>query len=58
MGIQKLMNAKTLTIEKLMELAPEDFVDPSPYLYNTTLYAAAVSYSFDCLYFTLLAYSL
>mmetsp|Transcript_4935 Transcript_4935/g.8472 ORF Transcript_4935/g.8472 Transcript_4935/m.8472 type:complete len:683 (+) Transcript_4935:204-2252(+) len=40
-GIQKLMNAKTLTIEKLMELAPEDFVDPSPYLYNTTLYAAA-----------------
>ncbi|KAL7499289.1 hypothetical protein ACHAWT_006910 [Skeletonema menzelii] len=40
-GIQKMVNAKTLTIEKLMELAPPDVVDPTPYLYNTTLYAAA-----------------
>jgi MFS family permease len=47
-GIQNMVNAKTLTIEKLMELAPPGTVDPTPYLYNTTLYVAAVSYSLYC----------
>lgn len=42
-SIQKMVDAKTLTIEKLMELAPAGTVDPTPYLYNTTLYTAAVS---------------
>lgn len=40
-GIQKMVDAKTLTIEKLMELAPAGTVDPTPYLYNTTLHVAA-----------------
>ncbi len=52
-GIQRMVDAKTLTIEKLMELAPADFVDPSPYLYNTTLYAAAVSYLSDSILYSL-----
>jgi MFS family permease len=42
-SIQNMINAKTLTIEKLMELTPPGTVDPTPYLYNTTLYVAAVS---------------
>lgn len=40
-GIQKMVDAKTLTVEKLMELAPAGTIDPTPYLYNTTLYVAA-----------------
>lgn len=33
--------AMTLTIEKLMELSPAGTVDPTPFLYDTTCYAAA-----------------
>lgn len=40
-GIQTLTEAKTLTIEKLMDLAPTGTVDPTPFLYDTTCYVAA-----------------
>lgn len=40
-AIQTLTDAKTLTIEKLMELAPTGTVDPTPFLYDTTCYVAA-----------------
>ena len=40
-SIQTLVDAKTLTIEKLMELAPPGTIDPTPFLYDTTLYCAA-----------------
>ena len=40
-AIQKLVDAKTLTIEKLLELAPQGTVDPTPFLYDTTCYVAA-----------------
>ena len=40
-AIQTLIDAKTLTIEKLLELAPAGTVDPTPFLYDTTLYAGA-----------------
>jgi len=40
-AIQKLVDAKTLTIEKLIELAPAGTVDPTPFLYDTTCYLAA-----------------
>lgn len=39
--IQKLIDAKTLTIEKLMELSAPGTVDPTPFLYDTTCYVAA-----------------
>ncbi|KAL7518960.1 hypothetical protein ACHAWX_003759 [Stephanocyclus meneghinianus] len=39
--IEKLIDAKTLTIGKLMELAPPGTVDPTPFLYDSTCYVAA-----------------
>jgi len=36
-----LIEAKTLTISKLMTIMPEGTVDPSPFLYNTTMYTMA-----------------
>lgn len=39
--IEKLINAKTLTIEKLMEISPPGTVDPTPFLYDSTCYVAA-----------------
>lgn len=39
--IQTLIDAKTITISRLMELAPVGTVDPTPFLYDTTCYAAA-----------------
>ncbi|KAL7468763.1 hypothetical protein ACHAXS_008993, partial [Conticribra weissflogii] len=39
--IQNLIDAKTLTIEKLMHLAPAGTVDPTPFLYDSTCYVAA-----------------
>jgi len=38
---QTLIEAKTLTISKLMTIMPEGTVDPSPFLYNTTMYTMA-----------------
>jgi len=40
-SIERLVEAKTLTIEKLLELAPAGTVDPTPFLYDTTCYVAA-----------------
>ena len=39
--IDELVKAKTVTISKLMEIAPEGTLDPTPSLYNTTMYAMA-----------------
>jgi len=33
--------AKTITISSLMEIAPASTVDPTPTLYNTTMYLIA-----------------
>merc|ERR1719477_346358 len=35
------IEAKTLTISKLMTIMPEGTVDPSPFLYNSTMYTMA-----------------
>lgn len=40
-AVQKLVEAKTLTIEKLLELAPAGTLDPTPFLYDTTCFVAA-----------------
>ena len=36
-----LIEAKTLTISKLMTIMPTGTVDPSPFLYNNTMYTMA-----------------
>ena len=38
---QSLIEAKTLTISKLMTIMPPGTVDPSPFLYNNTMYTMA-----------------
>ena len=38
---EALINAKTITISKLMELVPPGTVDPSPFLYDSALYTLA-----------------
>ncbi len=40
-SIDELVKAKSVTISKLMEIVPEGTVDPTPSLYNTTMYAMA-----------------
>jgi len=39
--IQRLIDAKTISIGRLMELMPAGTVDPTPFIYDTTCYAAA-----------------
>ncbi|WCR02695.1 OFA family MFS transporter [Paracoccus saliphilus] len=39
--LDQLVAAKTVTIAKLMEIAPEGTIDPTSSLYNTTMYAMA-----------------
>jgi hypothetical protein len=39
--LASLIATKTVTIPQLMEIVPSGVVDPSPTLYNTTLYAMA-----------------
>jgi len=39
--LSMLMETKTVTIAKLMELVPLGTMDPSPFLYNTTMYTVA-----------------
>ena len=39
--LEELVKAKTVTVSKLMEIVPEGTVDPTPSLYNTTMYAMA-----------------
>ena len=38
---QALIEAKTLTITKLMTIMPQGTIDPSPFLYNNTMYTMA-----------------
>merc|ERR1712106_986280 len=38
---QTLIEAKTLTISKLMSIMPPGTIDPSPFLYNNTMYTMA-----------------
>ena len=40
--LDQLVSAKTVTISKLMEIAPQGTVDPTSGLYNTTMYLMAV----------------
>ena len=39
---EKKINIETVTINKLMEIAPSGTVDPTSGLYNTTMYLMAV----------------
>lgn len=39
--LDQLVEAKTVTIAKLMEIAPQGTIDPTPTLYNTTMYSMA-----------------
>lgn len=39
--LQKLVEAKTVTVGRLLEIAPAGTVDPTSTLYNTTMYAMA-----------------
>jgi MFS family permease len=39
--LDQLVAAKTVTIARLMEIAPEGTIDPTPSLYNTTMYCMA-----------------
>ncbi len=39
--LSELVKAKTVTISKLMEIAPQGTIDPTPSLYNTTMYTMA-----------------
>jgi MFS family permease len=40
-SIQTLIDAKTISINRLMELVPDGTADPTPFLYDTTCYIAA-----------------
>jgi len=40
-NVTTLIDAKTVTIPKLMELCPPGTADPSPFIYNSTLYTMA-----------------
>ena len=40
-SIQTLIDAKTITIGRLMEVVPVGTVDPTPFLYDSTCYVAA-----------------
>lgn len=37
----ELLESKALTLGKLVDLAPEGMLDPSPFIYNSTMYAMA-----------------
>ena len=39
--VQVLMDAKTLTISKLMTIMPPGTLDPSPFIYNNTMFTMA-----------------
>ena len=39
--LSALIESKTVTIGKLMEIAPSGTIDPTPSIYNTTMYAMA-----------------
>ena len=39
--VQEMIDAKTITINKLMRMVPEGVQDPSPFIYDSTMYAMA-----------------
>ena len=39
--LDELVAAKTVSVQKLMEIAPEGTIDPTPSLYNSTMYTMA-----------------
>ncbi len=39
--LAELKKAKTVSVQKLMEIAPEGTIDPTPTLYNSTMYTMA-----------------
>lgn len=47
--MEKLIETKTVTINKLMQLVPAGTPDPSPYLYNSTMYAMSGIMALACL---------
>ena len=40
--LEQLVAARTVTIARLMEIAPAGTIDPTPSLYNSTMYLMAV----------------
>ncbi|CAE7820586.1 unnamed protein product, partial [Symbiodinium sp. KB8] len=48
--LHELVAARTVNIAKLMEIAPEGTIDPTPSLYNSTMYSMAgiLSIAFVC----------
>ena len=40
-----LIEAKTVTVAKLMEIAPVGTMDPTPFLYDTSFYSIAAAIS-------------
>ena len=36
--LESLVSAKTVTIPRLLEISPHGTLDPSPFIYNSTLY--------------------
>ncbi len=40
-SLEQLIAAKSVTIKNLLELCPPGTLDPTPFLYNSTMYAAA-----------------
>ena len=42
-AVDALIEAKTVTIAKLMEIAPAGVMDPTPFLYDTSFYSIAAA---------------
>lgn len=40
-SLRALIDAKTVTVEALLAVAPQGVVDPTPFLYDTTMYTMA-----------------
>ena len=43
-NLTSLIENKALTIPQLMQLAPSGTIDPTPFIYDTSLYAAGMAY--------------
>ena len=42
-AVDALIEAKTVTVAKLMEIAPTGVLDPTPFLYDTSFYTIAAA---------------
>lgn len=42
-AVDALIEAKTVTVAKLMEIAPQGVIDPTPFLYHTSFYSIAAA---------------